>query len=252
MSQSEQSDPRPLIFRWRKGPGMSPFMPVCVFAAVILHALSFYFFQISYPPAVSIKPPPAQLRILLPEEEESRVLLERIEREDPSLMLLGSRRNLTLPDFTRGIPYIPSFTALTAEPLPPPERSVHRGLPDAFSPEPVRMTSPAAIKPQAEPSESVLRFSDGLNQVTVPPAPRLPASSSQSTPTEPGVFLVAIRPDGSVQHIFQIEGNSSQTFSTLSREWISSCKFAESRDAGLRWGSATIYWGGDVHPDSVQ
>ena len=52
---------------------------------LLLHALCFYVFQIIYPPAVALLPPPGRITVIAPNTEEGRVLLRWLEAEDPAL-----------------------------------------------------------------------------------------------------------------------------------------------------------------------
>ena len=51
----------------------------------MLHALCFYAFQIIYPPAVALLPPPGRVTVIAPNTQEERVLLRWLEAEDPAL-----------------------------------------------------------------------------------------------------------------------------------------------------------------------
>jgi hypothetical protein len=78
-----------LVFGWEK-PGSGKWtLTGFLFASLAVHAFGFYLFQIVYPPAVALLPPPGRVSLIAPNSDEERQLLRWIEAEDPALASTG-------------------------------------------------------------------------------------------------------------------------------------------------------------------
>src|ERR1700730_11500247 len=74
-----------LVFGWEK-PGRGKWtLTGFLFGSLFLHALGFYLFQIVYPPAVALLPPPGRVSLIAPNSDEGRVLLRWLAAEGPPL-----------------------------------------------------------------------------------------------------------------------------------------------------------------------
>jgi len=74
-----------LVFGWEK-PGRGKWtLGVFLFLSLVAHAFGFYLFQIVYPPAVTLLPPPGRVSLIAPDSDEARQVLRWIEAEDPAL-----------------------------------------------------------------------------------------------------------------------------------------------------------------------
>jgi hypothetical protein len=75
-----------LLFAWdqphRRNLALGGFLA----GSIIIHALCFYVFQIIYPPAVALLPPPGRVTVIAPNTDEGRRLLTWLEAEDPALL----------------------------------------------------------------------------------------------------------------------------------------------------------------------
>lgn len=81
-----------LVFRWEK-PGRGKWtLSGFLLGSLFLHALGFYLFQIVYPPAVALLPPPGRVSLISPDTDEGRQLLRWLEAEDPALASTTSQR----------------------------------------------------------------------------------------------------------------------------------------------------------------
>ena len=74
-----------LIFAWDPRRQRKFAIAGFLFGSLALHALGFYLFQIVYPPAVALLPPPGRVSLISPDSDEGRVLLRWLEAEDPAL-----------------------------------------------------------------------------------------------------------------------------------------------------------------------
>src|SRR5205814_2316549 len=96
--------------------------------SVVLHALCFYVFQIIYPPAVALLPPPGRVTVIAPNTEEGRVLLRWLEAEDPALASTtlppADAKALTMPTIQHAPSYLMRQPALREMPPPPPDPAI--------------------------------------------------------------------------------------------------------------------------------
>jgi hypothetical protein len=77
--------PGGLLFGWEKPRRRKAAIAGFLFASAALHALCFYLFQVVYPPAISLLPPPAQVSVIAPTNPEARTFLNWLNAEDPAL-----------------------------------------------------------------------------------------------------------------------------------------------------------------------
>src|SRR4030088_979313 len=131
-----------LVFRWdRPGRGkwtLSGFL----LGSLFLHAFGFYLFQIVYPPAVALLPPPGRVSLISPDTDEGRQLLSWLEAEDPALASTTQpapdAKALRLTTIQHPPSYLGRQPALMDLPPPPPALRI----PSARPPAPVEKSSP--------------------------------------------------------------------------------------------------------------
>src|SRR5438067_2790127 len=102
-----------LTFSWPETRLISLTLLGFIALSVLIHALSFYIFQLAYPPSAHINPPPAQVSVLTPGSPENNALLRRIEAEDPAL---ASRPQEVLPANLLNLRYTPSYAQVRTAP----------------------------------------------------------------------------------------------------------------------------------------
>ena len=90
-----------LVFDWDTTQRRRLTIAGFLLASVLLHVFCFYVFQIIYPPAVALLPPPGRVSVIAPNSEENGVLLSWIKAEDTAL-----ESNTHLPADAR-IPALP-------------------------------------------------------------------------------------------------------------------------------------------------
>ena len=96
---------RPARFRWK--------LLALILLSALVHAGTFFLFQIAYPPRVTIPPPAPEVSLLLPTTPENRALLRRIEAEDPAL--IASTPGVTPPDLLQQ-KYLASYLTVRTQP----------------------------------------------------------------------------------------------------------------------------------------
>jgi hypothetical protein len=241
-----------LLFNWEAPRRRSLLIAGFLGASVILHAICFYLFQVVYPPAVALLPPPARLNLITPNSDEGRSLLRWIDAEDPALASATQRppdaRQRALPKVQHVPSYIveepklkpipspvPDTRAPTSQP-PGPVQTFRRPAPQPFGPVPSRV----------EFSEELADFGDAH----LPPA-RFAASNNES----PQVvrFRVALSPRGEVRYCFPLNSSGDTALDEQARLYLVLARFGRTAGAdprSLTWGIATLEWGNDVTPPS--
>jgi hypothetical protein len=241
----------PLLFNWE--PLRQRKMAIAGFlgASAILHALCFYIFQIVYPPAVTLLPPPARVSMISPLSEEGRSLLRWVDAEDPALASATQRpaegRLRALPR----LEHVPSY--LAEEPAlkePPPfvvEPPVLSSQPPAAVPIPSRSLTPTAGK-----TPTHVLFSkelDNLGEATTP-SPHFATSSDE--PPQSIRFRIAVSRHGEIRYCFPLNSCGDSALDEQARQHLVRCRFPaksttdERAGQSLVWGIATIEWGNDI------
>jgi hypothetical protein len=241
--------PTGLIFNWEKKLRMQPMLPVFFMVAVVFHALSFYLFRISYPPVVSMRPPSAEVRILLPDSPENAALLARIALDDPALPVRGSNRYADLSESSLTVPYVASFESRHIRPLNAPQGELEHRLPPAVKSLPVkRLTAQKAMEtPRLPATGSTIQFDEALASfaTALPPMPAyLKADGARGLAR--GEYLVAVDETGVVRSVFLQTSSGSKEADELGDAWLRRCLF-QGGSASLRWGVASVRWGSDVY-----
>src|SRR5882672_12645445 len=124
----------PLLFSWDSPRTQKAALLAFLALSLLAHAVCFYIFQVVYPPAVTLLPPPARVALITPASEEGRTLLRWIDAEDPAVAFTTHRppeaRLRALPK----VEHVPSYQAMepTLKELPPLE--VDARTPDSQPP----------------------------------------------------------------------------------------------------------------------
>src|SRR4051812_27154021 len=84
-ASSAVADESDLLFSWDKEQKRGGALAAFLFGSLLLHAVCFYFFQIVYPPAIALLPPPGRITVISQNTPEGRVLQSWLEAEDPAL-----------------------------------------------------------------------------------------------------------------------------------------------------------------------
>jgi TonB family protein len=228
-----------------------------LFASVLLHALCFYIFQIIYPPAVALLPPPGRVNLIAPNSEEGRVLLRWLEAEDPALASTtqppADGKSLSMPTIQHAPSYLSRQPALREPPPLVPDLRV----PSAQPPGPVE-TPPVQIQTEPKISTTTVRLSPELETLGAMLAPEMKFAASSREAPEAAQFRVAVNESGAVRYCFLENSSGDSALDEQARKYLALCRFspmsspASKIENGLLWGTATVEWGNDIAPPTSQ
>lgn len=245
-----ENDPR-LVFAWDQ-PGRRKWtIAGFLFGSLLLHALCFYIFQIIYPPAVALLPPPGRVSLIAPNSEEGRVLLRWLEAEDPALASTTQRptdgKPLPLPTIQHAPSYLTREPALKDIPAAPSDLR----LPSAQPPAAVERTrAQTASAPKIVPT--TLRFSPELEALGSIQSPELKFTASGHESPEVAQFRIAVNELGEVRSCFLEKSSGDAALDGQARKYLALCRFPailhppSSILAALTWGLVTVEWGNDI------
>lgn len=220
-------------------------------ASFVLHALCFYAFQIVYPPAVALLPPPGRITVIAPNTEEGRVLLNWLEAEDPALASTtqppADRKSLAMPTIQHAPSYLMRQPTLKEVPPSEPEPAV----PSAQPPAPVRPFS-APIQLATTTVPSIVRLSPELETIGALQSPEMKFTAADHESPQTAQFRVAVDQDGAVRYSFLERSSGDATLDEQARKYLALFRFSaidnskpETRNDFV-WGTATFDWGNDI------
>ena len=240
-----------LVFRWDR-PGRGKWtLGGFLFGSLILHAVGLYLFQIVYPPAVTLLPPPGRVSLIAPDTDEGRVLLRWVESEDPALasttQALPEAKALVLPTIQHAPSYLGYQPRLRD--LPPPPAPLR--IPSARPPAPIeRPASAPPTSTQAAPTR--IRFSSEVESLIPPQLPDLKFSAVNHESPEAARFLIAVGRQGDVRHCFLQASSGDAALDAQARKYVMAARFPAIRQSQsvdippLTWAIATLEWGNDI------
>ena len=244
-----------LIFGWdRPGRGKWTIAGFLI-GSLVVHAVGFYLFQIVYPPAVALLPPPGRVSLIAPNTDEGRLLLGWIDAEDPALASttqpLPDGKSLVMPTIQHAPSYLTHQPAL--KDLPPAPPPLH--IPSARPPAPVE--PPAnRVEPVARIAPTAVRFSPELEMLGSAQMPEFKFIASSNESPQAAQFRIAVSGQGEVRHCFLQNASGDVALDEQARKYLALSRFpiAETRKSkienGLIWGTATFEWGNDITPAS--
>ena len=241
--------PGGLLFRWERPRRRKVAIAGFLLASAALHALCFYLFQVVYPPAISLLPPPAQVSLIAPTSDDAQAFLNWLDAEDPALAARTERpadaRAFQLPKLA----HVPSYLAVPPKLKELPLRGMSHAAPAAMPAAPVLVAAAANPAPPP-PAPTVLIFSDWLGELPVTrPELKFQASLRQDVP-ESARFRVAVDSLGIVRYSFLEHSSGDAVLDEQAGHYLALCRFAlgerpHSGDA-LTWATATFEFGTDL------
>lgn len=244
-AESVSAAPGGLLFHWERPRRRKVAIAGFLVASTVLHALCFYLFQVVYPPAISLLPPPAQVGLIAPTSAEARTFLNWLEAEDPALASQTQRpadaRAFQLPK----IAHVPSYLAVPPQLKELPARKIPATAPSAMPPAPVPVT--IAIKPAPPlPAPTSLMFSGALRAEPVT-HPALHFEVSLRDAPENARFRIAVDSLGAVRYVFLDQSSGDAALDEQARQALALCRFQlrgkPLPEAGLLWDMATFEFG---------
>ena len=240
-----------LVFAWdqprRRRLAITGFLA----ASVLLHALCFYAFQIIYPPAVALLPPPGRVTVIAPTTEEGRALLRWLEAEDPALASttqpLADGKSLAMPTIQHAPSYLMRQSTLRDMPPPTPDPAV----PSARPPAPVEPL-PVPIQRVAKIAPTVVRLSTELETLGNMHSPKMKFRALGHESPSAAQFRVAVDENGAVRYCFLENSSGDTALDEQARRYLALSRFSpvENRKSkienGFVWGTALVEWGNDI------
>ncbi len=242
------AEPGGLLFHWERPRRRKVAIAGFLVGSAVLHALCFYLFQVVYPPAISLLPPPAQVSLIAPTSAEARTFLSWLEAEDPALASQTQRpadaRAFQLPR----VAHVPSYLAVPPRLKELPAGKTSPVAPSAMPPAPVPVA--AAVKPAPPlPAPTSLIFSDALREFPVT-LPELKFHASIRDAPESARFRVAVDSLGVVRYALLDQSSGDAALDQQARQALALCRFGTSGkpfpEAELIWATATFEFGTDL------
>ncbi len=233
-----------LTFHWPDSRHVSFALPAFIVLSLFAHAVSFYIFQITYPPSAYIAPPPAQVSLLTANSPENESLLRWIEAEDPAI---AAKPPEVVPENLLTLDYKPSFTQVRAQPKTIPEAPQNFAYPPARSPLAL-IESALPHEAVAEPAQTALHttihFSGALENRNVTKPMPLEFHSS-ATELQPARFLIGVSGRGEVRYVFLQASSGDKAIDEQAESQLRKSEFSNASEA-IIWGMATFSWGADA------
>ena len=247
-AESYAPAPGNLLFRWERPRRRKVAIAGFLVASAALHALCFYLFQVVYPPAISLLPPPAQVSVIAPTSAEARTFLNWLDAEDPALASQTQRsadaRAFQLPKLA----HVPSYLAVPPKLKELSSRRMSPAAPSAMPPAPVPIP-PAANPAPLLQAPTVLIFSEGLGELSVT-HPELKFRASLRDAPESPRFRVAVDSLGMVRYSFLEQSSGDAALDEQARHYLALCRFAmgglPEAEGALTWATVTLEFGTDL------
>jgi hypothetical protein len=239
-----------LVFAWddprRRRRAITGFL----FVSLMLHGLCFYAFQITYPPAVALLPPPGHVTVIAGKTDEGRVLLRWLEAEDPALASTTQppdKKSLSLPTIQHAPSYLMRQPALKDA---PPFPSIP-GIPSAQPPGPVESPH-RPIQTVATISPTLIRFSPDIEALGFMQGPVMKFRASGHESPQVAQFRVALTENGEVRYCFLEDSSGDAALDEQARKYLALCRFSAINrpQSQIRndfvWGTVAVEWGNDI------
>lgn len=251
MSSSALSSDNGLIFHWEAPRRRQLAVAGFLVASIVGHAFCFYMFQIIYPPAVALLPPPARITVIASNTEEGRTLLRWIEAEDPALASSTQRppdaKEVPLP----ALRHVPSYlnTPPSLKRLPPAIPDLR--VPSSQPPAPVPIARSRKV-PATMAVPTAVTFSSELDDFGAPQKPEIKWSASTREPPQSAEFRVAVTDRGFLRYCFLERSSGDAVLDEQVQKYLALCRFTRSASEksaakqDLIWAIATVDWGNDV------
>jgi hypothetical protein len=241
-----------LIFAWDKPRQRRLAITGFLLLSLLLHALCFYAFQIIYPPAIALLPPPGRVTVITPNTADERVLLHWLEAEDPALASTTQPRDqksLSVPTVQHAPFYLMHQPALKETPPFTP----NPGIPSAHPPAPVEPL-PVPTQTVTRISPTIMRFSAELETVSAVQIPEMKFGASGPETPQTAQFRIAVGEKGDIRYCFLENSSGDAALDEQARNYLARARFPAIRNPqsairdGLVWGMAIIEWGNDIVP----
>ena len=238
-----------LLFHWERPRRRKLAIAGFMVASLALHALCFYIFQVVYPPAISLLPPPARVSVIAPTSAEARTFLSWLAAEDPALAS-QTQRPADAPAFRLPkLAHVPSYVTVPPKLKELPPVPAERFEPSAMPPAPVPVET--AIEPPAPlGAPTTITFSEALRDRPVS-RPGLKFRPSLRDAPQNARFRVAVDAAGIVRYGLLEQSSGDAALDDQARHYLALCRFGPGtwpHTAGneLTWAIAGFDFGNDL------
>jgi hypothetical protein len=246
-----------LLFHWERPRRRKLAIAGFILASLGLHAVCFYLFQVIYPPAIALLPPPARVSVIAPTSDEARSFLEWLDAEDPALAS-QTQRPANAPEYQLPkVAHVPSYLTMPPQLKELPPQKPQPNIVSAMPPGPVPMTSPTN-PPARVGAPSTLRFSEELDGRAFASPPLKFHASSRAAP-ESGLFRIAVDDRGIVRFVFLEQSSGDAALDEQAQSDLARVRFAAEKtlpsgspNEKLTWATATIEFGNDIALPSAE
>ncbi len=228
-----------LIFRWPGRHHVQVILPAAIVLAAVAHVAIVFIFSIVYPAPQADSPQNARVFFFPPGTEEAQRLAALLPTKDPAVFAPGRG----LEEFPVSVAYVPGYRNAAPPLVALPERDV-RAVPAAPPVEPVPL-SKALRPPTPRPAVATVLSATALRDRVPALTPGLVAPPGVAA--EPAHFLVAVRPDGSVAHVFPQGSSGEPTLDRAAIRFLETTPFAAGGETTV-WDFVTFHWGADPAP----
>ena len=237
-----------LLFNWdgprRRNLAITGFL----LASFSAHVACFYFFQIVYPPTVSLTPAPQRVNLISANSDEGASLLRWIDAEDPALASTTRRPSDAKRYLLGKIQHIPSYSASEPALQAAPPLNVDLRIPSAQPAGPVPMVTRVSPKPIGTVPTKVI-FSRELESLGQPNFVPANFNVSGHEPPQNVQFRIAVDSHGVIRYCFPLNSSGDAALDEQARQHLVLSRFnpgSTSNADAFSWGIATIEWGNDV------
>ena len=235
-----------LTFSWLSRDRFSLLLFACAFFSLLVHAATFFLFQVVYPQRVTIPPPESKVTLVTAETPEGEALLRWIDAEDPALVASAVGQ---VPTRLLEVPYVPSYAATRTLPRTTSEAPTTVQFPPARPP--LAFIRSADPKPVVQPLItrrvlSSIHFSGGLASRAPSEPPPLAFAVRSSDPLEPATLLIGVNESGEVRYHFTQHSSGNPVMDSAAAEHLSHMRFAAAASS-IEWSVATVNWGDDAY-----
>ena len=238
-----------LLFRWERPRRRRLAIAGFLVASASVHALCFYIFQVVYPPAISLLPPPARVSVIAPTSDEARTFLNWLAAEDPALAS-QTQRPIDAPVFRLPkLAHVPSYITVPPKLKElPPAPAEHFEL-SAMPPAPVPVE--ATVAPNAPLiAPTTITFSDSLGD-RPHTRPSFKFRASLRDAPQSVRFRIAVDSAGVVKYCLLEQSSGDAALDDQARHCLTLCRFgagtaAETPDKELAWATAAFDFGNDL------
>ena len=235
-----------LTFRWPEHDRISFLLPGFIALSAFAHIAMFYLFQVVYPPAAAITPPPIQVMFLNRGAPQNAAFFRWIDAEDPAA---SARTAEVFPAGLLDVPYKPSYAEARTLPESPPPPAPVFTFPPARSA--VELVEDASLQPKPFPkidaAHTIVRFAGALAQRKAV-LKEIKLTTKARADLQPTRILAGVSSDGDVRYAFLQTSSGDAEIDRQAESNLAKVRFAaQPGSAALSWGFVIYEWGAEAY-----